>query len=172
MALKAENAIRTEIIKGKNHTQYRLHYFKCLGCIKEVKSRAAYLKKHSGFCRTCSSKKTIKFAQGSNKLRPFEARYNNFLSRIKDETDLSYQDYLEFTKVPNCHYCERKINWEPYGENTPGFFLDRKNNNIGHLKLNLVVCCGDCNKTKRNYFTYEEFVLLSPILKQIRSARK
>jgi hypothetical protein len=58
--------------------------------------------------------------------------------------------------------------WQEHGENNPGFWLDRKDNSIGHLKGNLVVCCGNCNKTRRDAFSYEEFLLLAPILKQIR----
>lgn len=106
--------------------------------------------------------------------RPFEARYNNFLAKTKldnPKTDITYEDYLQYTKIPNCHYCERPINWQPYGDNIPGFFLDRKDNNKTHTKDNVVVCCGPCNSTKRNYFNYEEFLLVGPILKQIRLDR-
>lgn len=72
----------------------------------------------------------------------------------------------------NCNYCEKIMKWQPYGENNPGFWLDRKDSKLGHMNGNLVVCCGLCNYTKTNRYTYEEFMLLAPVLKQIRLARE
>lgn len=166
VVLKKENAIKIEIVKATK-CSYRLYYFNCSSCYNEIKTRATYLKTHSGLCISCSAKITIKTAQIKNRLRPYEAKYN-ILKQKCPETDLTYDDYLEFTKIPNCHYCEKTMNWEPYQTNNMGFWLDRMDNNIGHLKGNLVVCCGDCNRTKRDLFSYNEFMLLAPVLKQIR----
>ena len=150
--------------------RYKIHLFKCSICPNPVRSRKCYMKKHSGECKSCSSKRTIKIANTACKLRPFEARYNIFKHKCP-ETNLKYEDYLKFTSIKNCHYCDRNMPWQPYGENNPGFWLDRKSCNYGHIAGNLVVCCGLCNFTKRDAFTYEEFLLFAPILKSIRITR-
>lgn len=169
--LKEKNYIGFEWYKNGNQNRFKKYLFKCLNCSNIIKAKKCEFSKHTGNCLPCSAKETIKIAQQYNRLRPFEARYNIFLSKIKDEpikTDITYLDYVEFTNIKNCHYCDKFMDWKPF-DNNPGFWLDRKNNNLYHTKDNLVVCCGDCNKTKRDYFTYEEFLLLSPVLKQIRA---
>ena len=47
----------------------------------------------------------------------------------------------------------------------------RKDNDIGYVKNNLVVCCWECNRLKSDRFTYKEFIKLSPILKEIMQNR-
>lgn len=76
----------------------------------------------------------------------------NRIKNDKQKTDLTYEDYVEFTNIKNCTYCNSLIPWVEYGDNTPGFFLDRKINSLCHMKSNLVVCCGICNFTKRDFF--------------------
>lgn len=61
-----------------------------------------------------------------------------------------------------CHYCGGKLNLTGCG-------LDRKDNNEGYIEQNVVSCCRQCNTVKNYFFTYEEMMLLSPILRQIRS---
>lgn len=150
-------------------SRYKLYLFKCSSCDNTILSRKSAFKKHGGKCQSCSAKITIKCAQEKNRLRPFEARFNIFKKKCQ-ETDLQYEDYLEFTYIKNCHYCEKTLNWIPH-DNNPGFWLDRKDNKLGHKKGNLVTCCGVCNFTKTDEFSYEEFLLLAPALKQIRINR-
>ncbi len=173
VGFKLEDAIRIEWRKNGNKGRFRIYIFNCSICNNEIKSKKSYFIKHSGLCITCSSKNTIKLAQEQNRLKPFEARYNIFKNKIKDEpikTDVTYEVYLEFTKIKNCTYCDKFMNWLPY-DNNPGFWLDRKDNNKYHTKDNLTVCCGDCNKTKRDFFTYEEFMILKPGLIEIQLKR-
>lgn len=49
----------------------------------------------------------------------------------------------------NCYYCGDKIN---------GIGIDRKDNNIGYIKENVVLCCEMCNRMKLNY-TLDNFLL-------------
>ena len=54
----------------------------------------------------------------------------------------------EFSKIISepCYYC---------GEN--GYGIDRLDNSIGYLKINIVPCCSMCNYMKNNY-TKNEFI--------------
>lgn len=160
--------------RKQSRGRYRVYLFRCRTCLKIFKSRKCYFKNHLGSCSSCCGKDKIKDAGLKIRKRPFEARYNNFIRRTKEETiktDVSYEDFLEFTKITNCHYCSYSISWEPYTSNTSGFFLDRKQNILGHVKSNLVVCCKLCNFTKRDEFTYEEFKILGQAINKIRSLR-
>jgi hypothetical protein len=69
-----------------------------------------------------------------------------------------------------CHYCFDPIIWKAH-TSTKAINLDRKDNSLPHNKSNLVVCCGWCNSIKSDQLTYSEFILLSPILKEIRLRR-
>lgn len=149
---------------------YNIYLFKCIKCDSLIKSRKCYFIKHSGECKKCSAQRTIKIAIETCRLRPFEAKFNIFKQKCP-ETNLSFLDYLEFTKIKNCDYCEDIIPWKEYDHNTNGFWLDRKDNNLGHIKGNLTVCCALCNFTKRNEFSYKEFKLIGKVIKQIRENR-
>lgn len=167
--LDIKDSIET-IWRKNGRGRFRLYVFKCLTCTKTIASRKCYFNKHKGICGSCNARKTIRFAIDKIRKRPFEGRYNNFVSRCP-ETNVIYEEYLEFTKIKNCHYCETLIPWKEYDSNTYGFFLDRKNNNIGHLKFNLVVCCQICNFTKRNEFSYEEFLIIGKAVNEVRKMR-
>lgn len=172
--LDIKNSIGVEWRTNSANKRARMYLFKCLKCINIAKSRKCYFKKHSGLCQSCSARITIKAAQKNNRKRPYEARYNNFLARTKNDnpkTDLTYEDYLEFTKINECHYCNIPINWEPYTKNTSGFFLDRKENEISHIKSNLVVCCELCNFTKRDEFSYDEFLIIGRAIELVKTKR-
>jgi hypothetical protein len=168
VSLNKEDAIRVDWYLSDKSNRLRLYIFQC-SCGNEIRSRPSYLHKHSGLCNVCNGKKTIGQAQIKNRLRPFEAKFNIFKVKCP-ETNLTYDDYLTFVDK-NCHYCDRILPWQAFGENNPGFWLDRKDNNLGHTKGNLVVCCGVCNMTKRHEFSYQEFLLLAPTLKIIRQQR-
>lgn len=74
----------------------------------------------------------------------------------------------------NCHYCDSppknsmKLHtpgWEGCVLNYSG--LDRKDNNKGYIKSNVVPCCAKCNSIKGNQLAYEEMVALSDFLKSM-----
>lgn len=62
----------------------------------------------------------------------------------------------EITKN-NCYYCGRK-DWL-------GF--DRINNNDGHSKNNVLVCCELCNLTRGNRYSIEEFKVIGVAIKSL-----
>ena len=103
--------------------------------------------------------------------RPFESLYNRLkrtAERCKHKADLTYEEFLLFTKLSCCHYCSRSLDWS----SAQAYNLDRKDNLKGYSKDNLVVCCYVCNRTKGNLFSYKEFLILAPALERIRSLRE
>lgn len=166
MLLK-ENAIRrVKYSKGKN--RYNNYIFECIGCGKEIEVQPAGLKKHSGKCMRCVQLK-----------EPYRYIYNELKSHKKEnkEVIISFEDFLEIIHNPSCHYCNVPLIYEEYSRywgqtNSRAHQLDRKNNDLGYLKENLVPCCWECNRLKSDRFTYEEFIQLSPILNKIMCERQ
>ena len=99
------------------------------------------------------------------KRKPFETRYNQFLSnnRHRKDTTLTYKQFFEFTKINDCHYCGGPIDWS----NTMRYNLDRKDNSKGYSKENVVVCCKLCNYLKADKFTYDEFLIIGHAVRQV-----
>jgi hypothetical protein len=108
---------------------------------------------------------------GKNRLRPYEALYNNLLHSNKwDRTGrlvyFSYEEFLEFTKIDKCHYCTSPIYWTKFNLlNGSAYNLDRKNNDIDYTLNNCVVCCIRCNKAKRDFFSYEDWYGMTEYLR-------
>jgi len=166
MLLK-ENAIRKEkLVNGKN--RYYNYIFECSGCNKELVVQASSLKRHSGKCMRCTQLK-----------EPYKYIYNELKSHRRNNTSfkLTFEEFLEIIKEKQCHYCGEDLIYEEYSRvwgklNSRAHQLDRKNNDLGYTKENVVTCCWECNRLKSDRFTYEEFLQLSPILKKIQSERK
>jgi len=77
----------------------------------------------------------------------------------KKEVKFTFQEFLKFVSVSNCHYCGETIRWEMYSGrfgNRHHLNLDRKDNSIGYTVDNCVVCCPRCNRMKGT-LSYEEF---------------
>lgn len=114
----------------------------------------------------CLHKETVR-------IRPFEAIYNRLKRNAKRDNHkitLTYKEFLAFTEVKTCHYCGVLLDWHKYGGSAK-YNLDRKNNDKGYTKANCVACCNLCNWTKGSRFTYEEFMLLCPIIRRILEDR-
>ena len=97
------------------------------------------------------------------KLKPFEAVHNYLIkfNQTHKTVTITYEDFVEFTKIKECHYCKNVIPWKEYqksgsSKNT-SYYLDRKDNNLGYTKENCVVCCPRCNKGKGFMFTYDQW---------------
>lgn len=165
--LNKELAIRKEkIIKGKNRYYYFI--FECLGCKKEIKIQSSAIKTHSGKCMRCSQLK-----------EPYRYIYNELKSHKKNDTEvnLTFEEFLMIIQNPECHYCGTPLKYEEYSRywgktNSRAHQLDRKDNNVGYTKDNLVTCCWECNRLKSDRFTYNEFIQLSPTIKKIMNERK
>lgn len=112
-----------------------------------------------------------------NKKRPFESLYNKLRSdaRVRGrDFQLTFEEFVEFTATPRCHYCDRPVVWTRHNITRPksnAYNLDRMNNEAGYTKQNLVVCCPICNVTKGNRFSYEEFKVMIAALVEFRRYR-
>lgn len=104
------------------------------------------------------------------KLDPYKSLYNFFCKTAKYrgiENELTFEDFIEYTKIGICHYCEAPIMWTDYNinRNSGAYNLDRKDNSIGYNKDNCVVCCERCNKGKGNGFSYDEWYKMTQIFR-------
>lgn len=164
--LNKENSINLERKRSKSGKLRYIYHFKCISCDNIIKAQTCQLKTHSGKCRRCSQLG-----------EPYMFIYNE-LKAHNNRTDfnLTYREFLSLIDTRSCHYCDSKIHFEEYSRyygkyNSRAYQLDRKDNLKGYCYDNLVVCCWDCNRLKSDKFTYYEFILLSPILKQIMKER-
>ena len=74
--------------------------------------------------------------------------YNFLLYRaiqFTDDTDVDYEFFKEVSSLP-CYYCGRPPSNNGCG--IPHSGLDRKENNKGYIKSNVVPCCWKCNINK------------------------
>jgi hypothetical protein len=145
----------------KKVTNRRKWLCRC-ACGKEFARRGSVLLtgKSTG-CRSCNN---------GNLKRPYEGRYKYLCAMAlgRATVDLSYEEYLTFTKTTKCYYCGIGVVWKPHGTFSNGHHLDRKDNSLGYSKKNCVVCCPRCNRAKSNHFTYEEWVQIGAVIRSWR----
>ena len=166
--LYKENAKKVIKKKGKTNSSYSVWVFECSECGGEIHAQSHSLKTHSGKCMRCG-----------HLGKPYMFIYNELKNHRNSKVnfELKYEDLVEIIENNNsCHYCGTSLTYNKHsrywGENNSrAHQLDRKNNNIGYTKENVVPCCWECNRLKSNRFTYEEFIKLSPVLKEIMSGR-
>jgi 5'-deoxynucleotidase YfbR-like HD superfamily hydrolase len=129
----------------------------------------------------------------SRRKKPFEALYNRLVRTASEHNhgvQFSYEEFVKFTCEKTCHYCSGPVEWNAYtslwepkrlrrvkdSEPLPrtkhtGYNLDRKDNSLGYSVDNCVVCCGSCNRTKGDRFTYEEFLIIAHSLRLVQYLR-
>jgi hypothetical protein len=163
--LDLKKATFKEVRYTKTGLKYFIHHFNCLKCQIDISTQHGYHKKHTGLCASCSQKK-----------QPFQSAYTQMLGahRRKGWVDvMSYDEFIAFCTMTDCHYCDTEIRRSTKrGElGYRGYFLDRKNNDKGYLYSNCVPCCWECNQAKGNRYTYQEFIAISDLIKQMRSIK-
>lgn len=83
--------------------------------------------------------------------------------RRQYEWNIPREDYYKLIEMA-CHYCGFPIN-------ETGVGLDRKDNSKGYTIDNVVTCCKDCNTTRSDHYTYEEMLVLAPVIQMIKLKR-
>jgi len=176
---------------GKKMRRWKV---KCdCGTERIIQTQTLRMHKKSGFGSCGCWRKERNRQKRLKHLRPYEF----YLNRLKNSTNnrnkkgkgknnpikmnINYDDLIKL--IPSegtgfCHYCEKPIFWDKYEEPKSligrkcGHNFDRKDNSKGYEINNIIFSCGDCNRTRGDRFTYEEFILISPILKTIRKNRE
>jgi hypothetical protein len=142
-------------------------YWKCkcdCGTVKTILGRSL----QKGDTTSCGC--FFREIRAKSRKRPYEAHYNRFYRRaVKHYTNvvpITYEEFLEFVKIKNCHYCGDPVLWHEYTRSCDanGCNLDRKDNDKGYTKENCVVCCGQCNKGKSNIFNYEGWLAITKFM--------
>lgn len=171
--LDINNAIRKElrIVGGRTRHYY---VFDCThhGCCLTFRATPSDFHKRSGFCKRHA--KSNSKALLSSKV-PFLGHYKNLRRNAAKhhpdkEFDITYEQFFFLTQIGVCHYCgESNIVWNARSFNRKSN-LDRKDNTIGYVFNNVVVCCKECNFMKRDWLSYEEFKAVRRFLKNWRES--
>ena len=108
---------------------------------------------------------------------PYHNVFNHLRKGARErniEVDLSFDDFLTFTRHTNCHYCDDILEWSEYGGPLKyiGHNLDRKDNAKGYSVANCVPCCPRCNRAKSAAFSYEEWVEIGRAIKRHRERHR
>lgn len=158
-------AIRREH-NGKNWE----YVFSCEDCGAEIRRRLDRLKKLStpGCCLVCGNKRNW-----SQKLKPFESLFRLMRARAKNRRpfNLTFEEFLRFTKTSSCTYCDAAVVWRPrqtYLGESRAYNLDCKVPALGYSKKNCVVCCWECNRIKGTKYTFNQMKVLGKALKRLR----
>ena len=112
-------------------------------------------------------KKTSDWKYAKDKLR---IKASKMISQYKlrdrkrgmDICDFNIEWFVENIMTQKCVYCG----------DTEEIGADRIDNNIGHIKSNIVPCCKICNHARNNNFTHEEMLEIGKVIAEIKSKRK
>jgi hypothetical protein len=175
--MEKKDLIIREVRKPRGSASRLLRYYECncltQGC-ETITFRDIYeFKRWSGFCKKCSDLKkidSIDRAKHTTSKRPYEALYNNLVKqslRREKELKLTFEEFVEITKDDNCHYCKSKVTWTKVNTTANGSRtnLDRKDNEKGYERDNVVVCCWRCNNGRGNLFSYEDWYGMTSYLR-------
>lgn len=158
----------TVLRRGVSATRF-IHWDCRCRCGKEVTVQGGNLTSGNSKSCGCLQREIQHERSEANKLRPFEAAYNNLKRMAKlmnADVQISYEKFLGYTKVTVCHYCGEVITWKPQG--IQAYRLDRKDPKVGYLEENLVVCCARCNLSKTNRYTHDEWLCMAQALQQLK----
>lgn len=93
-------------------------------------------------------------------------KINTYRSRDRKkgmECDLDPDWYLENITAKPCYSC---------GETSDTMGADRIDNDLGHIKGNVLPCCADCNRIRAHRFTMEDMRdLIGPAIAKVKARR-
>ena len=136
--------------RGKRYYANNSHIFK--------KSARKYLENNR------DKKKQI--ANNWKAKNPERHRFKNGKGEAKRRNIDWLIDYETFVKLIDncCTYCNKDLKTEG------GVSLDRVDCSGPYSLTNVVPCCGQCNKTRNNFYTVEEMKVMISALKQHRDS--
>lgn len=158
-------ATSVHVVKRSNGKNQNLVYyhFSCEMCGRERKITKQQFPLIKGkLCGGCGKRSRL-----------YETLYKLFCTAAESVqlgNSISYEDFVELTKIKKCSYCPNEISWTEYNIQYNGgrYNLDRKNNNLGYHLDNVAVCCKECNLFKKNFFNYEEMLAGAGVLSRYR----
>lgn len=110
--------------------------------------------------------------------RPYEHLFTQVVATASKKClpmSLTYEEFFEFTQIPECFYCGETLIWHMHSFAHQKYIcrtnLDRKDNKQGYHKENLVACCPRCNFGKADRYTHEEWVAMANALREFRRSR-
>lgn len=129
-------------------------------------------------CTKCSNITSRKYVRMNTLQAQISMVYSNYKSRSKIkkwEFELSKELFSSLV-TSNCHYCNQspsKVRLDRIKikrkESTTALLngIDRIDSNKGYVKDNVLPCCEDCNKAKRN-LSYNDFLkMIKDIYKHV-----
>ena len=150
-----------QVLRRTHNNKHNQVTFICLcDCGKHTLVSAGNLR--SGNSKSCGCQQR-KGAAERRQLLPGMAHYNSFARSARGaghKVEITYEDFLEFQKISECHYCGVNIPWVTMASN-----LERKDSSIGYFKHNCVVCCKRCNRGKSDLFTYQEWLQIGDLIR-------
>ena len=85
-------------------------------------------------------------------------------SRRGIKVNLTFEEYKKLIENAVCFYCGLALA-------ASGGALDRRNNERTYSTETVVPCCGRCNKTFMDAYTYSEKLMLSQTIREIDRLR-
>lgn len=157
-----------ELLEFKRSNKYRISFvFKCsCGRVSEALLQSIM---SSDKCASCCQRVPKPY----KRLRKYENVFNAFVTRVKHECNISYEEFFEIIKDQECHYCSCQLNMDEYsrssGKRSTAACLDRKDNDVGYTVDNVVACCPKCNYGKGKWYTYEEWLEVGKAIRAMNS---
>jgi hypothetical protein len=152
------------VVERAENDRHRNSQWRCrCDCGASIVVRGHDLKIRQGKgCRDCLSG-----------LRPFEAIYRLLCRTAQTSRErvipvtLSYEEFVGFTTDPYCFYCKTLLWWPRFRASGHGYNLDRKDSTQGYSKENCVPCCARCNKGKGDWFTFDEWWIMTTSFRRV-----
>lgn len=100
--------------------------------------------------------------------------------KLRQKVSKMITSYKHKDKIRGLELCDFDTDWmieniinKPcvYCGDTHRIGCDRIDNNIGHIKSNVIPCCYECNCARNNNFTVDEMKLIGQTIKQIKESR-
>jgi hypothetical protein len=131
-------------------------------CGTEVVVMSSNLK--HGTSKSCGCLRGEITSKRTRKL-PYGLIYNRLCYNAKKRNisvELTYLEYLTFTKYDKCHYCRAPLTWTAHinkhkKNSSTAYNLDRMDNFKSYSLSNCIPCCRRCNMAKGNLYTHEDW---------------
>ncbi len=111
-----------------------------------------------------------------NRLPPFKYLWNRLVrsAECRDiHCNITYEQFIKFVELKQCHYCERTLNWYVSSKqgNSLACQIDRMDSNKGYVEDNCVVCCKFCNSIKNTFISYALMIKIGQLIKEDRESQ-